>query len=63
MSLEEGLKLWFDLDQPPRDKKRYQLSVRTLMYLAHTWLDLAYDLSVVSQFMYNLRKQHMDSLM
>ena len=32
-------------------------------YLSHTRLDLAYALSVVSQFMYNLGEQHMKAVM
>lgn len=30
------------------------------MYLAHTWSDLAYVLSVVSQFMYFSSEEHMN---
>ena len=33
------------------------------MYLAHTRLDLAYALSIVSQFMHNPREQHMNAVM
>ena len=33
------------------------------MYLAHTRLDLAYALSIVSQFMQNLGEQHMNAIM
>jgi hypothetical protein len=32
------------------------------MYLAHTRPDLAYALSIVSQFMHNPGKQHMDAV-
>ena len=32
------------------------------MYLAHTRSDLVYALSVVSQFVYNLREQHMNAV-
>ena len=32
------------------------------MYLAHTRLDLAYALSVVSQYMHNPREQHMNRI-
>ena len=38
----------------PVDKGRYQRLVGRLMYLAHTRPDLAYALSIVSQFMHNL---------
>ena len=33
------------------------------MYLAHTRLDLAYALSIVSQFMYNPGERHMNAVM
>ena len=33
------------------------------MYLVHTRPDLAYALSVISQFMHNLREQYMNSVM
>ena len=33
------------------------------MYLAHTRPDLTYALSVVSQYMYNPREQHMNVVM
>ena len=60
--VEEGLKLSIDFDQVPADKERYQRLVR-LMYFAHTILDLAYALSVVSQFMHNPGEQHMNFVM
>ena len=33
------------------------------MYLAHTRLDLAYAMSIVSQFIHNPREQHMNPVM
>ena len=47
----------------PVDKGRYQKLVGRLMYLAHTRPDLAYALSIVSQFMHNLAEQHMNAVM
>ena len=47
----------------PVDKGRYQKLAGRLMYLAHTRLDLAYALSIVSQFMHNLGEQHMNAVM
>ena len=44
------------------DKGRYQRLVGRLMYLAHTRLDLAYTLSIVSQFMHNPGEQHMNAI-
>ena len=45
------------------DKGRYQRLVGRLMYLAHTRSDLAYALSIVSQFMHNPGEQHMNAVM
>uniref|UniRef100_A0A803NUD0 Reverse transcriptase Ty1/copia-type domain-containing protein n=1 Tax=Cannabis sativa TaxID=3483 RepID=A0A803NUD0_CANSA len=60
--IEEGLKLRMEDDQVPVDKERYQRLVGRLMYLAHTRPDLAYALSIFSQFMHNPGKQHMDAV-
>ena len=40
-------------DQAPIDKLRYQRLVGKLIYLSHNRLDIAYAISVVSQFMHN----------
>ncbi|XP_070667379.1 uncharacterized mitochondrial protein AtMg00810-like [Malus domestica] len=61
--LEEGLKLSVDPNQVPVDKGRYQRLVGRLMYLAHIRPDLAYALSVVSQYMHNPGEQHMNVVM
>ena len=61
--LEEGLKLNIDPNQVPVDKGTYQRLVGHLMYLAHTRPDLAYALSVVSQYMHDPREQHMNAMM
>lgn len=61
--IEEGLKLFAEPNQVPVDKGRYQRLVGRLMYLAHTRPDLAYALSVVSQFMHNPGEQHMNVVM
>ena len=61
--MEEGLKLHSLKDQVPIDKGRYQRLVGRLMYLAHTRPDLAYALSIVSQFMHNPCEQHMNAVM
>ena len=44
-------------------KRRYQRLVGRLIYLAHTRPDLAYALSIVSQFMHNPGEQHMNAVM
>ena len=61
--MEEGLKLQLEPDQTPVDKGRYQRLVGRLMYLAHTRPDLAYAVSVVSQYMHNPGEQHMNAVM
>ena len=57
--IEEGLKLCVEPNQVSIDKGKYQRLVVRLMYLAHIKPNLAYALSVVSQYMHNLREQHM----
>ncbi|RVW58710.1 Retrovirus-related Pol polyprotein from transposon RE1 [Vitis vinifera] len=61
--LEEGLKLCVESNQVSTDKGRYQRLVGRLMYLAHTRPDLAYALSVASQYMHNPGEQHMNAVM
>ena len=61
--VEEGLKLCVEINQVPVDIGRYQRLVERLMYLAHTRPDLAYALSIVSQFMHNPGEQHMNAVM
>ncbi|KAH9766022.1 hypothetical protein KPL70_002047 [Citrus sinensis] len=61
--IEEGLKFCITSDQVPVDKGRYQRLIGRLMYLSHTRPDLAYTLSVVSQFMHNPGEQHMKAVM
>ncbi|RVW18941.1 Retrovirus-related Pol polyprotein from transposon RE1 [Vitis vinifera] len=61
--IEEGLKLCIEPNQVSTDKGRYQRLVGRLMYLTHTRPDLAYALSVVSQYMHNPGEQHMNAVM
>ena len=61
--IEEDLKLRVEPNQVSIDKGKYQRLVGRLMYLAHTRLDLAYALSIVSQYMHNPREQHMNVVM
>jgi len=49
-------------DQIPTDRARYQRLVGRLIYLAHTRPDVAYAVSVVSQFMHNPSASHMDAV-
>ena len=48
--IEMNHKLRESVDQVPFDKGRYQWLVRKLIYLSHSRLDIAYTVSVVSQF-------------
>ncbi|KAM2779553.1 hypothetical protein COP1_014811 [Malus domestica] len=51
------------LDQELVDKGRYQRLIGRLIYLAHTRSDIAYAVSVVSQFMHSPSVDHMVSVM
>jgi hypothetical protein len=55
-------KLGEHLDQAPTNKERYQRLVGKLIYLSHTHPDIAYAVSVVSQFMHNPSEEHMDAV-
>ena len=45
------------------DMGRYQRLVRRLIYLSHTRPDIAYAVSLVSQFMHDPRTPHMDAVL
>jgi hypothetical protein len=47
----------------PVDREQYQRLVGRLIYLSHTRPDIAYAVSVVSQFMHNPQNHHMDAVM
>ncbi|KAI5323399.1 hypothetical protein L3X38_032471 [Prunus dulcis] len=59
---EQNHKLGLYPDQVPTDKERYQRLVWKLIYLAHTRPDIAYAISVVSQFMHSLSEDHMGAM-
>ena len=46
----------------PVDKERYQRLVGRLIYLSHTRPNIAYAVSLVSQFMHDPRKTHMEAV-
>lgn len=48
--------------QVPTDKERYQRLVGKLIYLSHTRPDIAYAVSIVSQFMHCPSEDHMDAV-
>ncbi|XP_040362272.1 uncharacterized protein LOC112202395 [Rosa chinensis] len=60
--IEQNHRLAEYFDQVPTNKARYQRLVGRLIYLSHTRPDLAYAVSVVSQFMHNPSKTHMDAV-
>ncbi|CAL8175398.1 unnamed protein product [Prunus armeniaca] len=60
---EQNHKLGLYPDQVPTDKERYQRLVGKLIYLSHTHHDIAYAMSVVSQFMHSPCEDHMGAVM
>ena len=59
---EVNYRLSIQGDQVPTDKDQYQRLVGRLIYLSHTRSDIAYAVSVVSQFMHSPSKEHMDAV-
>ena len=47
--------------EPVVDKRMYQRLVGKLIYLAHNRPDIAYLVSVISQFMYDPREPHLQA--
>jgi len=60
--MEQNHKLFQRFSASCTDKGRYQKLSGKLIYLSHTRPDIAYDVSVVSQFMHNPRQPHMDAM-
>ena len=60
--MEMNHKLGQAEDQTPADKGRYQRLVGKLIYLSHTRPDIAYAVSVVSQFMHSPGEEHMEAV-
>lgn len=60
--IEPNQKLGEDTNGVPVNKERYQRLVGRLIYLSHTRPDIAYSVSVVSQFMHAPRETHMDAV-
>jgi hypothetical protein len=60
--VEVNVKLGEDSESPLVDKGKYQRLVGQLIYLSHTRPDIAYDVSVVSQFMHSPQEPHMETV-
>ena len=60
--IEMNHKLGIFPDQVPTDKGQYQRLVGRLIYLSHTRPDIAYAVSVVSQFMHEPSEEHMNAV-
>jgi hypothetical protein len=60
--IEMNHKLGIYPNQSQTDKGRYQRLVGRLIYLSHTRPDIAYAVSVVSQFMHSPSKEHMEAV-
>ncbi|CAN6723796.1 unnamed protein product [Malus baccata var. baccata] len=60
--IEQNHRLGLFPNQVPTHKERYQMLVGRLIYLSHTRPDIAYAVSVVSQFMHSSSEAHMDAV-
>lgn len=45
-------------EEPVVDKRMFQSLVGRLNYLAHTWQNISYSMSVISQFKHDPREPH-----
>ncbi|GMI96958.1 hypothetical protein HRI_003365100 [Hibiscus trionum] len=59
--MEPNLKLGTDKDGEEVDRGRYQRLVGKLIYLSHTRPDIAFGVSVISQFMHAPREKHLEA--
>ncbi|RVW89838.1 Retrovirus-related Pol polyprotein from transposon RE1 [Vitis vinifera] len=60
-SMDPNHKLGEAKEEPMVDKRMYQRLLGRLIYLAHTRSDIAYSVSVISQFMHDLREPHLQA--
>ncbi|KAK5840489.1 hypothetical protein PVK06_009390 [Gossypium arboreum] len=58
--MEFNLKLGTDEDGKEIDRGRYQQLVGRLIYLSHTRPDIAFSVSVISQYMHAPREKHLE---
>ncbi|KAG8489218.1 hypothetical protein CXB51_017212 [Gossypium anomalum] len=59
--MEFNLKLGTDEDGKEIDRGRYQRLVGRLIYLSHTRSDIAFSVSVISQYMHAPREKHLEA--
>ncbi|XP_024030615.1 uncharacterized protein LOC112094295 [Morus notabilis] len=59
--MDSNQKLSEGREEPPVDKGMYQRPVGRLIYLTHTRPDIAYSVSVISQFMHDPREPHLQA--
>ncbi|XP_016718594.1 uncharacterized mitochondrial protein AtMg00810-like [Gossypium hirsutum] len=59
--MEFNLKLGTNKDGEEIDKGRYQRLVGRLIYLSHTRPDIAFSVSVISQYMHAPREKHLEA--
>lgn len=59
--MEPGQKLDINKEEEGVDKGQYQRLVGKLIYLSHTRPDIAFAVSVISQFMHNPKNSHLQS--
>ena len=60
--IEHNHKLFYCQDEASTNKQRYQRLVGKLIYLSRTRPDISYAVCVLSQFMHDPRKPHMDAM-
>ena len=56
------MNLWEKGKGTPVDIVGYQRLVGKLIYLSHSWLDIAFAVSVVSQFMHAPYEDHLEAV-
>ncbi|XP_072080996.1 secreted RxLR effector protein 161-like [Arachis hypogaea] len=58
-----GIEIAYSRQESPKvEKTQYQRLVKKLIYLSHTKPDIAYAVSVVSQFMHDPRERHLQAV-
>nr|CAN66727.1 hypothetical protein VITISV_041956 [Vitis vinifera] len=60
--MDSQKKLGIEKESTPVDRGRYQRLVGHLIYLSHTWPDIGFAMSVVSQFMHSPTEEHMEAV-